>query len=66
MGEIFQYLVESESASLMELSNLQEYTIKPMLRTIPGIADVNTWGGMVQQFHVDIDPNRLTGYGLTL
>ncbi|HYN09803.1 MAG TPA: CusA/CzcA family heavy metal efflux RND transporter [Vicinamibacterales bacterium] len=65
MGEIFQYLVESESASLIELSNLQEYTIKPQLRTIPGVADVNTWGGMVPQFHVDIDPNRLTGYGLT-
>ena len=66
MGEIFQYLVESDSASLMELNNLQEYTIKPLLRTIPGVADVNTWGGMVQQFHVDIDPNRLAGYGLTL
>ena len=49
----------------MELNNLQEYTIEPLLRTIPGVADVNSWGGMVQQFHVDIDPNRLTGYGLT-
>jgi heavy metal efflux system protein len=66
MGEIFQYLVESDSASLLELNNIQEYTIEPMLRTIPGVADVNSWGGMVQQFHVDIDPNRLTGYGLTV
>ncbi len=65
MGEIFQYLVESDSTSLMELNNLQEYTIKPLLRTIPGVADINTWGGMVQQFHVAVDPNRLTGYGLT-
>ena len=66
MGEVFQYLVESDSASLMELKNLQEYTIKPLLRTIPGVADVNSWGGMVQQFHVDVDPHRLAGYGLTL
>lgn len=66
MGEVFQYLVESESLSLMEIKTLQEYTIKPLLRTIRGVADVNSWGGMVQQFHVLADPNRLAGYGLTL
>src|SRR5215213_6075639 len=66
MGEVFQYLVESDSLSLMELKNIQEYTIKPLLRTIPGIAEVNSWGGMVQQFHVLADPNKLAGYGLTL
>src|SRR5215218_7855403 len=66
MGEVFQYLVESDTLSLMELKNLQEYTIKPMLRTIPGVAEVNSWGGMVQQFHVLADPNKLAGYGLTL
>src|SRR5215210_5756643 len=66
MGEVFQYLVESDSLSLMELKNLQEYTIKPLLRTIPGVAEVNSWGGMVQQFHVLADPGRLAGYGITL
>src|SRR6266536_6506686 len=66
MGEVFQYLVESDSVSLMELKNLQEYTIKPMLRTIPGIADVNSWGGEVQQFHVHADPSKLAGYRLSL
>ncbi len=66
MGEVFQYLVESKTLSLMELKTLQEYTIKPLLRTLPGVADVNSWGGMVQQFHVLADPSRLAGYGLTL
>jgi heavy metal efflux system protein len=66
MGEVFQYLVESDSLSLMELKDVQEYTIKPLLRTIPGVADVNSWGGLVQQFHVDADPGRLAAYGLTL
>ena len=66
MGEVFQYLVESDSLSLMELKNIQEYTIKPLLRTIPGVADVNSWGGMVQQFHVEADPSKLAGYGLSL
>lgn len=66
MGEIYQYLVESDSASLIELKNLQEYTIDPVLRTIPGVADISAWGGMVQQFQVEVDPTRLAGYGLTL
>jgi cobalt-zinc-cadmium resistance protein CzcA len=66
MGEVFQYLVESKDRSLMDLRNLHEYTIKPLLRTIPGVADVNTWGGMVQQFQVLADPNKLAGYDLTL
>src|SRR6185295_16865032 len=66
MGEVFQYLVESDSASLIELRNVQEYTIKPLLRTIPGVADIGVWGGMVQQFQADVDPNRLASYGLTL
>jgi cobalt-zinc-cadmium resistance protein CzcA len=50
----------------MDLKNIQDYTIKPLLRTIPGVAEVNSWGGLVQQFHVDADPARLAGYGLTL
>jgi heavy metal efflux system protein len=66
MGEVFQYLVESDALSLMELKNIQEYEIKPLLRTIPGVADVNSWGGMVQQFHVNADPSHLAGYQLTL
>ncbi|MCC7010104.1 MAG: efflux RND transporter permease subunit [Acidobacteria bacterium] len=66
MGEVFQYVLESDARSLMELKSLQEYTIKPLLRTIPGVADVNSWGGLVQQFHVEADPGRLLGYGLAL
>ena len=66
MGEAFQYLVESDRLSPMEIRNLQEYVIKPMLRTIPGVADVNAWGGEVQAFQVITDPARLSGYGLTI
>src|SRR5258705_13920366 len=70
MGEVFQYLVEPTSGSrdsltLIDLTNVQEYTIKPLLRTVPGVADVNAWGGLQQQFEVLADPNRLAGFGLT-
>ncbi len=71
MGEVFQYLVEPttesrDSLTLIELTNIQEYTIRPLLRTVPGVADVNVWGGLVQQFEVLADPNKLAGFGLTL
>jgi cobalt-zinc-cadmium resistance protein CzcA len=72
MGEIFEYLVErdstapADSAALVDLTNVQEYTIKPLLRTVPGVADVNTWGGMPQQFEVSADPAKLAGYAVTL
>jgi cobalt-zinc-cadmium resistance protein CzcA len=66
MGEIFQYLVESDSVSLIELKNIQEYTIKPLLRTIPGVTDIVAWGGMAQEFQVQVDPHRLAAYGLTM
>ena len=72
MGEVFEYLVErdstasSDTTALVDLTNLQEYTIKPLLRTVPGVADVNTWGGMPQQFQVNADPAKLAGYAITL
>ena len=73
MGEVLEYLVErdtssarSDTAALIDLTNIQEYTIRPLLRTVAGVADVNTWGGMPQQFTVSADPARLAGYGLTL
>lgn len=66
MGEAFQYLVESATLSPIEIKNLQEYVIRPQLRTIPGVADINSWGGMVQQFQVQVDAAKLAGFGLSL
>ena len=71
MGEVFQYLVEPttatrDSLTLIDLTNVQEYIISPLLRTVPGVANVNSWGGLVQQFEVLADPNKLAGFGLTL
>ena len=73
MGEVFEYLVErdtsatpADTAALIDLTNIQEYTIKPLLRTVPGVADVNTWGGMPQQYLVSADPSKLAGFGLSL
>jgi len=71
MGEVFQYLVEAEGAArdsltLLRLSNVQEYVIAPLLRTVPGVAAVNAWGGLEQRFEVLAEPAKLAGFDLTL
>ena len=66
MGELYQYVVTSDSLSLSELKTLQEYTIRPRLRTIPGVSEVNTWGGTTEQVQVVVDPVRLASRRLTI
>ena len=71
MGEVFQYLVEADSGArdsvtLVNLTNVQEYVIAPLLRTVPGVAAVNAWGGLEQRFEVLADPMKLAGFDLTL
>ena len=66
LGEVFQYSLKSESHSLTELRTLQDWMIAPRLRMIPGVNEVNSFGGLVRQIHVLVDPNKLLKYRLTL
>lgn len=66
MGEIYQYVVEGNGYSATELKTLHDWDIKYQLRTVPGVNEVNTWGGLTQEYHVIIYPERLVQYGLTL
>jgi len=66
MGEVYQYVVEGNGQSLTDLKTLHEWDIKYQLRTVPGIADVNTWGGFTDEYVVTIDPTRLQQYKLTI
>ena len=50
-----------DSLTWLRLTNVQEYMIKPLLRTVPGVAAVNAWGGLEQQFEVLADPAKLAG-----
>jgi cobalt-zinc-cadmium resistance protein CzcA len=66
LSEVFMYLVEGATQTLRELRTLQDWVIRPMLRAVPGLADVDTLGGLAKQYEVLVDPNRLTSFGLTL
>src|SRR5205814_5649491 len=75
LGEIFYYNVQyradatnkpaSELDQLLELSEIQEYTIKPLLRTVPGIAEINETGGYKRQFVIQPRPEALAAAGMT-
>jgi len=65
LGEVFHYLITSEQRDLAELRTLQDWVIRPALRTVPGTAEINSWGGLQKQYQVRIDPERLLKYDLT-
>ncbi|HCK68923.1 MAG TPA: CusA/CzcA family heavy metal efflux RND transporter, partial [Nitrospina sp.] len=70
LGEIFMWTVDADSKngssySSTELRTIQEWIIRPQLRNIPGVADVNSIGGFVKQYHVAPNPEKLMAYGIT-
>jgi cobalt-zinc-cadmium resistance protein CzcA len=68
LGEIFQYTLKNRDGkySAMDLRTIQDYIVRPILRTVPGVTDVNSFGGLVKQYQVIVSPDRLTSYDLTL
>ncbi len=66
LGEIYQYTLESDSRSPMELRTLQDWVIAPRLKAISGVNEVNSFGGFVKQFHVEVDPDALSSFGIHL
>lgn len=66
LGQVYQYLVVGEDISTDSLRTLQDWVIKPQLRTVPGVTEVLSFGGHVKQFQVQLDPHRLVQYGVTV
>ena len=67
LGEVFHYVVRSENPkrTLTELREIHDWVVKPELRKVPGVAEVNSWGGFEKQYHVVVETDRLIKYGLT-
>jgi cobalt-zinc-cadmium resistance protein CzcA len=66
LGEVFHYIVTGNGYTLEELTTIHDWVIKPQLLSVPGVAEVNTWGGERKQYQVVIEPRTLIQYGLTL
>jgi len=68
LGEIYQYRLVSQDPKydITELRTIQDYIVRPILRTVPGVTEVNSFGGLVKQYQVIVNPDRLASFGLTL
>ncbi|MDQ3168518.1 MAG: CusA/CzcA family heavy metal efflux RND transporter [Acidobacteriota bacterium] len=66
VGHIFWYTVESDTHSLRELRSTQDWFIRYQLNAVPGVAEVASVGGHIQQYQIDVDPNRLRAFNLPL
>ena len=64
-GEIYRYTLRSDKRSVRELKTLQDWVIERKLRSVPGIADIVSFGGEVKTFEVSVNPNQLATYGVS-
>lgn len=65
LGEMFMFTIEAPAMSLEERRSLLDWVIRPALRSVPGVADVNALGGKVRSFEVVADPVKLAAVGLS-
>jgi heavy metal efflux system protein len=74
LGEVYQYTIEhpddgKRALTMQELTErrtVQDWVVRPLLRSVPGVAEINSMGGFVKQYHVLVNPDRLRHYDLTL
>ncbi len=68
LGEVFHYILRSSNPehTLDELRTIHDWIIKPELRKVPGVAEVNSWGGYKRQYQVIVSPELLVKYNLTM
>ncbi len=66
LGEMFMFSIEGGDLSLMERRDLLDWVIRPALRTVPGVADVNSLGGLVRSFEVIPDNTKLSARGISI
>ncbi|MHC5540366.1 efflux RND transporter permease subunit, partial [Singulisphaera rosea] len=66
VGQIFWYTVEGEKTDLGELRAIQDWYVRYQLNSVPGVAEVASVGGAPREYQIDLDPNKLRSYGLSL
>lgn len=74
LGEVFQYTLQRADDGDRDLTReeltrrriIQDWVVRPMLRSIQGVAEINSQGGFVKQYHIRVNPDRLRHYGLSL
>lgn len=65
-GEIYRYTLESNTKNLMQLSEIQRWTVIPALQQVPGVINVDNFGGFTKEFQLELDPMQLLHYGVSV
>ena len=65
-GEVYQYTVSAPKMALMQIKTLHDWVIRYALLTIPGVSEINSWGGDTKQYTAEVDPENLRRFNLTL
>ena len=65
-GEVYQYTVQSPHMTLMQEKTLHDWTVRYALLSVPGVSEINSWGGETKQYTIEVDPESLRRYNLTL
>ncbi len=65
-GEVYRYILKSDNHSLRELTDINKWVVIPRLTQISGVADVSNYGGITTQYQLEIDPDKLSKYGISL
>ena len=66
LGEIYQFTLSSRNHSLMELTTYLNWYVNPILKTIPGVVEVNTFGGHVKQYQIILNMERMQSLGIVM
>jgi heavy metal efflux system protein len=64
-GEIFRYTLRSDFRDERELKTIQDWVIDRQLRSVPGVGDINSFGGKTKTYEIQVDPRILTSFGIT-
>lgn len=64
LGEVFHYTLSSSKRDMTELRTLHDWVVKPKMRSVSGVAEVNSWGGLEKEYQLRIDPVRLLRHGI--
>jgi len=66
IGEVYRYFVRGKGYSLMDLKTAEDWILEREFKRVPGVIDVNSFGGEAKQYHVDVEPYKLIAHGISL
>lgn len=65
LGQVLWYTLSSKTQNGTDLRTLHDWNVRMLMRTIPGVDDITSWGGYEKQYQVQVDPQKIVQYGLT-